>query len=235
LIQVAGFAGAPAGANADGPVVAPVAEEIARYIGEAGLRKPALVGHSLGGTLAMMIAARHPNLVSRAMVVDMVPFMGAMFGTPGATPESVAPVAAQVRAGIAGTGAAQRLSMMQATMATMIRTENLRAEPLAHALASDAAVSGQAMYDLIVSDLRPELRQIKVPLKVLWVRAPGAPMTEVQMENFYKLSYANAPSAVLKRIPDSYHFIMFDEPEAFRRELKSLLQSSGGHVGTAKS
>ncbi|MEA3039246.1 MAG: hypothetical protein QOE79_1759, partial [Sphingomonadales bacterium] len=32
LIQVAGFAGAPAGGNARGEVVAPLAEEIARYI-----------------------------------------------------------------------------------------------------------------------------------------------------------------------------------------------------------
>src|SRR5919199_740472 len=32
LIQVAGFAGAPARGNREGPVVAPLAEEIARYI-----------------------------------------------------------------------------------------------------------------------------------------------------------------------------------------------------------
>src|SRR3546814_2115520 len=61
LVQVAGFAGTPAGGNASGKVVAPVAAEIARYIDEANLRTPALIGHSMGGTLAMMIAARHPR------------------------------------------------------------------------------------------------------------------------------------------------------------------------------
>ena len=51
MIQVSGFAGQPVGANNVGPVAAPVAEEIARYIAEQGLQKPAVVGHSLGGSI----------------------------------------------------------------------------------------------------------------------------------------------------------------------------------------
>ncbi|HEY0112627.1 MAG TPA: alpha/beta hydrolase [Allosphingosinicella sp.] len=43
------------------------------------------------------------------------------------------------------------------------------------------------------------------------------------MEQFYRLSYANAPRSVLKRIPNSYHFIMLDEPEVFRKELIAFL------------
>src|SRR5215210_7519759 len=74
LVHVSGFAGKAPGANASGPVVAPVAEEIARYIRDRKLRRPALVGHSLGGSWAMMVAARHPELASRVMVVDMMPF-----------------------------------------------------------------------------------------------------------------------------------------------------------------
>src|SRR3569623_2619622 len=38
LVRVGGFDGAPAGANASGPVVAPVAGEVARYLRAAGLR-----------------------------------------------------------------------------------------------------------------------------------------------------------------------------------------------------
>ena len=72
LVQVNGFGGVAAGANADGPVAAPVAEEIARYIREARLNRPAVVGHSMGGTIGMMLAARHPTLVGRLMVVDAV-------------------------------------------------------------------------------------------------------------------------------------------------------------------
>jgi pimeloyl-ACP methyl ester carboxylesterase len=223
LVHVAGFASMAPGANASGPVVEPVAEEIARYIKEAGLKKPAIVGHSLGGAWAIIIAGRHPELTSKVMVVDMLPFLGAMFGGPTATPESVRPIAEQMRTGIATSTGEARQKQIEQTIAGMVRTEALRREIVEQSLASDPAVSGQAMYELITSDLRPDLARIKVPLTVLFVRPAGAPVTDAQMEQFYAQSYAGAPQAVLKRIPDSYHFIMLDAPEAFRRELASFL------------
>ncbi|HEY0413574.1 MAG TPA: alpha/beta hydrolase [Allosphingosinicella sp.] len=223
LVRVAGFDGAAPGANASGPVVAPVAAEIARYIQAAKLKRPAIVGHSLGGSWAMMVAARHPELVSKVMVVDMMPFMGNIFGGPAATPQSVEPVAAQIRQAISsGTGEARRKQIEQ-TIAGMVKTESARPAVTAQSLASDPAVSGQAMYDLIVTDLRPELPRIKAPMTVLWVLPAGAPVTAEQMDQYYKMSYAGAPQATLKRIPDSYHFIMIDQPAAFQAELKAFL------------
>ena len=224
LVHVAGFTGKPAGANASGPVVEPVAGEIARYIGEAGLERPALVGHSMGGTWAMLVAARHPELVSRIMVVDMLPALGPVFGGPNATPESLRPVAEQMRQGMAtATGEARRRTIEQ-FVTPMVRTESLRPRIIEDSLRSDPAVSAQAFYELVLLDLRPELRNIRVPVTVLYVRPPNAPMTDAQMEQAYRLSFANAPHAVLKRIPDAWHFIMFDEPEVFRRELRAFLE-----------
>ncbi|HEX8626307.1 MAG TPA: alpha/beta hydrolase [Allosphingosinicella sp.] len=223
IVHVAGFAGKPAGANASGPVVEPVAEEIARYIREAGLKRPAIVGHSLGGAWAMMVAARNPGLVSKAMVVDMMPFLGAMFGGPTATTESVRPIAEQMRIGIATSTGEARRKQVEQTIAGMVRTEALRPQIVEHSLASDPVASGQAMYDLVTSDLRPDVAKIQVPLTVLYVRPAGAPVTDAQMEQYYAMSYSGAPQAVLKRIPDSYHFIMFDAPDVFRSELKTFL------------
>jgi len=45
------------------------------------------------------------------------------------------------------------------------------------------------------------------------------------MAGFYRASYAGAPQAVLKHIPNSYHFIMYDQPELFRTELKAFLEA----------
>jgi pimeloyl-ACP methyl ester carboxylesterase len=223
IVHVAGFAGKPAGANSSGPVVEPVAGEIARYIREKGLKKPAVVGHSLGGAWAMMVAGRNPGLVSRIMVVDMLPFLGNMFGGPAATPDSVRPIAEQMRKGIATTAGEARRKQIEQTVAGMVRTEALRSAIIAHSLASDPAASGQAMYDLVTTDLRPDLAKIKAPLTVLYVTPTGAPVTDAQMDQFYAMSYSGAPQAVLKRIPDSAHFIMLDSPEAFRKEMKAFL------------
>jgi pimeloyl-ACP methyl ester carboxylesterase len=225
LVHVAGFDGLAPGANATGAVVGPVAEEIARYISQARLKKPAIVGHSLGGTLAMMVAARHPELPSKVMVVDMMPFMGAIFAGPNATPAQLAPIAEQIHQAIAsGTGDARRKQTEQ-TIAGMIRTEALRPVAVRQSLASDPAVSGEAMAELITTDLRPELARIKVPMTVLWVVPTGAPVTEAQLTSFYKSSYSAVPQAVLKHVPDSAHFIMWDNPALFRAELKAFLSA----------
>src|SRR5687768_5206270 len=86
LIQVSGFAGEPARANANGPIVTPLADEIARYIIERGLRRPAIIGHSMGGTLGLLIGARHPDLAGRIMVVDILPEPAGLFGGSASSP-----------------------------------------------------------------------------------------------------------------------------------------------------
>ena len=224
LVHVSGFAGRPAGANASGPVLEPVADEIARYIREQRLSRPALIGHSLGGSWAMMVAGRHPELVSRVMVVDMMPFMAAIFGGPTATPETIRPMAEQMRQRMTAPQSEEvRRQQAERTIATMVRTETLRAGPVRQSVTSDLVVVAQAMYDLITTDLRPEVERIDVPFTVLWVVPPNAPVTQEQMTAFYAASYAGAPQAVVRQVPDSYHFIMFDQPEVFRRELRAFL------------
>jgi pimeloyl-ACP methyl ester carboxylesterase len=107
----------------------------------------------------------------------------------------------------------------------MVRTEAMRPVALQQSLASDPAVSGEAMAELITTDLGPELAKIKVPMTVLWVVPTGAPLTEAQLAGFYKAAYAGAPQAVLKHVPDSAHFIMWDNPAVFQAELKAFLSA----------
>ena len=222
-VHVQGFAGAEPKANAEGDVAAPVAEDLARYIREQGLTRPAVVGHSMGGTMGMMLAARHPDLVGKLMVVDMVPWMGVMFGPPGATVEQVRPVADQIHAGwIAGTDEAYQ-AQSAAAITGMIKTESLRSGPLEDSRTSDKTVSANAYRELIVTDLRPELANITVPTEVLYVtfNAPG--MTPEMTDGIYQASFATLPGAELTRIDDSAHFIMFDQPAAFHAELDAFL------------
>lgn len=222
-IHVQGFAGAPAEGNATGPVAAPVAEEIARYIREQGLTKPAVVGHSMGGTMGMMLAARHPDLVGKLMVVDMIPFMGAMFGPPGTTAESVVPVADQVYAAQSASPRDQYLTQAKAAVTGMIKTEAARTGPLADVEASDQQVSASAFRELIVTDLRPELSKITAPVEVLYVKFNDPRMTDAITDAIYQMSFAALPGAKLKRIDDSAHFIMLDQPQAFYGDLDAFL------------
>jgi pimeloyl-ACP methyl ester carboxylesterase len=225
LVQLNGFAGHPARGNAGpGPVAAPVADEIARYIRAAKLQAPAVIGHSMGGTMGMMLTARHPGLVGRLMVVDMLPFVGSMFGTnPNATTENLKPVAEAIRARMAAAKGEELRKTVEGTIATMVRTEARRPEAVTASLASDTNVTSRAFAELITTDLRPELARIKVPVTVLYVRAPNAPVTDARMDAFYKASFANVPQARLVRIPDAWHFIMWDQPRRFQQEVRAFL------------
>ena len=224
LVQLNGFAGEPVGGNAAGLVIAPVAEEIARYINEAKLDRPALIGHSMGGTLAMSVAARHPGLVSRLMVVDMMPFLGVLFGPPGTSAESVRPTADKFRDAMLSRTGDERRDNVEATIATMVRSPEQRQVAVRHSLASDTGVTARAMHELITTDLRPELAAFKGPATILYVRAPNSPLNEAQMDAVYKAGFAGLPQARLVHVPDSYHFIMWDQPERFAAEVRDFLK-----------
>lgn len=225
LIHVSGFAGRPAGANAEGPVLIPVAGEIARYIREARLSHPAIVGHSMGGSLAILVAGRNPGLVSKVMVIDMMPYLGAMFRRPGSTDEQLETMAGQVRMALSQADGETRRIQTSTMVAGMVNTESERPAVLAAGLASDPAVSAQGMYDLIVTNLVPDVANIRVPMLVLYVQPTGAPLTPEQIDNYYRLSYRGAPQAVLRRVADSAHFIMFDQPTLFHTALREFLSA----------
>lgn len=227
-IHVQGFAGAPAEGNAQTgatptPVAAPVAEEIARYIAEQGLEKPAVVGHSMGGTIGLMLAARHPDSVGKLMVVDMIPFMGAMFAPPGASNEAITTMADQVYAGMAYVSRAEYDQRATVSLTGMIATEGLRAGPLEDSRTSDQKVSAAAFRELIVTDLRPELSRIVAPTEVMYVKFNDPRMTPEITDQIFSSSFANLPGVTLKRIDDSAHFIMLDQRQAFYGELDAFL------------
>lgn len=228
-IHVQGFAGAPAEGNAQGatptPVAAPVAEEIARYIREQELIKPAVVGHSMGGTIGLMLAVRHPDSVGKLMVVDMIPFMGAMFGPPGTTAEAVTPVADQIWAAQAGSPREAYVAQATTAITGMINTESRREAALEDMRASDQKVSAAAFRELVTTDLRPELTRITAPTEVLYVKFNDPRMTPQITDAIYQMSFANLPGVTLKRIDDSAHFIMLDQPQAFYGELDAFLSA----------
>ncbi|HWH18392.1 MAG TPA: alpha/beta hydrolase [Allosphingosinicella sp.] len=199
LVQVNGFAGTAAGGNASGPVVGPVADEIARYIRHHRLDRPALIGHSMGGTLAMMIAARQPQLAGRVMVVDMLPQPSGLFG---GNASGWSPLTERLASSPAG----RRL------LGNFIGRFGAD-EP---GRASDPDVVARATHDLVSTDLAPELSRIAAPLTVLYAAAEGSDRT-------YAAAYRGKAGAKLVRIDNSGHMIMYDQPARFRAEMKAFL------------
>lgn len=52
--------------------------QIARFIKEKNIEKPILIGHSMGGGLALALAADFPYIVRRIVIVDALPCLMAL-------------------------------------------------------------------------------------------------------------------------------------------------------------
>lgn len=227
VVQIAGFGGFPSEGNgAEGPVVGPIAQEIERYIREQKLNRPAVIGFSMGGSLAMNIAASQPELISRMLIVDMVPFMGAFIVPPGQplTVDSARPVAEKRLAfSLAQTPESYR-TLSTLTIAAMVKRESERQRVAEASVASDAKVLARSMYDLFTLDQRQDIAAFRGPVTVLYVQSPLIPLSPEQLDSAYRTAFAALPQAKLRRIDDSYHFVMLDQPERFADEVRTFLQ-----------
>lgn len=219
-IQINGFAGAPAGANAEGPVLHTVVAELHAYIRANRLERPMVVGHSVGGLIALMLAQRHPEDMERALIVDALPFYGLLFGA-DATAASVEPRAAALRDAIVAMSEEQYRAQQPASLAAMVMTDAERPRLLEDALASDRRVVARVLYEDMIADLRPALAAMRTPLTVAYAVNPFA--TEARFGSLVRASYAGAPAVRLIPVEPSYHFIMLDQPDRFQAILTEFL------------
>jgi N-formylmaleamate deformylase len=209
LVQVAGFAGDPARGNASGQVVSSIANEIARYVREAGLEAPAVIGHSMGGIVAMMIGARFPARVGKVMAVDILPAPAKGFGFAGA---QVKPFADGLLEALTASPEGRR------TLDSLIGMLGGRGEANSR---SDSTVVARATHELSTTDLTPELPRIKA-LTVVYA-VPTAPQDAAAIDRLYRNSYAPAKDVRLRRVPGSGHMIMYDQPARFHAEVREFL------------
>lgn len=223
VVQVAGFAGTAPGSNATGPVLEPLVAALHDHIVAHQLQGAAVIGHSLGGLIAMRLAIAHPGDAGRIMIVDALPYAGMMFGA-SATPAMVEP---QVRAMrdqlIADTQEAYAAAEPQ-QMARLIKSQTAEAQAaIVAASASDRRVVASALYDDMTTDVRPDLAKIAVPVTVLypWDASTGVP--QEMFDALYTGAFAPLPHRKVERVDGSYHFIMVDQPAVFLQKVDAFL------------
>ncbi|WP_167737387.1 alpha/beta fold hydrolase [Sphingomonas parva] len=210
LVQVSGFAGTPVRGNGSGAVIAPLAAEIARYIETRQLQRPALIGHSMGGTLAMMVAAQHPSQVGKVMVVDMLPQPA---GIVGASASGVRGLADALR----GLGDSEDGRRVIASAIRMFGNADADTRP------SDPDLVARATHELALTDLGPALAKIQAPLTVVYA-SPDA-SRNAAADRSYASGYGGKKGVRLIRVDQSGHMVMYDQPAKFRAALKTFLES----------
>jgi pimeloyl-ACP methyl ester carboxylesterase len=228
VVTLAGFDGMPAPTD-DGNLFDRADASLLQLIEQYKIDKPVLVGHSLGGTLALRFAGEHPDLVSGVVAVDGLPIFP---GMERASAEQRLAMAAQMRSTMAAStpeqyraqslGYMQKIGVIDPQLAARYAPMNAR---------SDIKASAQYMAEDLAFDGRAGLKNAHVPiLEISPYNAPdfSAPpmvMSEAQKVAYYRSLLANAPNAKVLSISPSRHFVMLDQPAKFQHALDDFLKT----------
>jgi pimeloyl-ACP methyl ester carboxylesterase len=223
VIGVAGFGTADGKPNqADGDMLPALVAEMVQYV--TGLKRPSLIGHSLGGLIALEVAAASPDAISRVLIVDALPFYS-LLGNPGATVEQATQMATMLRNQMLKQTDAQYAAGAPMLAARLAKTASARASVAKWAVASDRTVVAKAMYEDMVTDARPRLPGIKTKTTVLYAYDATMGIPQGAMDSMYSGAYRGLAGVDLKRVDESYHYIMLDQPDVFLREVDAFLRS----------
>ena len=221
LVQVNGFGGDDPGANIRPGILDGVVADLDSYITTNKLAGAAVVGHSMGGLAGLMLARAHPADVGKLMVVDSLPYIGDIF-LPGATVAHVEPQARAMRdKQIASYGKPADVAAATATANGLALKPDSRAKVTGWVQQADPRVTGEALYEDMTTDLRPDMAAIATPITLVYPWSAQLP--KERADAFYKAEYATAPNVTFVPVGDSAHFVMLDQPAAFRAALEAFL------------
>lgn len=219
IVSIRGFGDVPAGANTNGALVAPVAAEVRRYIAEARLDRPAIIGHSMGGLVALRAAAdagrdRRGAQVGRVMVVDATPFFPSLI-SPGATVGDVEPIARIAYQALLFLGD-EALRMQGSALGDQLGGASDSVFSAVGWQGGDRQVLAQGLYEVMTTDLRSRLPDITAPVTVVYGWSPDDRSPRSHLDGLFQAGYRNLPRpARFERIEGAEHMVMIDQPGRF--------------------
>lgn len=229
VLTLAGFAGQP---PIHGPLLSTVSDDLASYIQQHHLDKPVIIGHSLGGTIALDFAAHHAALTGPVVIVDSLPFMaGAWFQVK--TADEAKPMINQMRTYMASQSKEQYEQFVRSGAVTKYMvTSPADLEVIKQwGLASDPETVTKAMAELLGRDLRPDLPQITAPVLVVgtWaglrdqMEQNGMKITREAVTATFQNQFASLPRLHFVMADTARHFVMWDDPQFFFQQLDGFL------------
>ncbi len=214
VFTYAGFGGVPA---VDFPWYEKVRDGLVAYVKDNNFEYINLVGHSMGGTLAMDIALAVPEVVGRMVLVDALPCIREVI-MPGVPPEFIQYDSPYNQQQLSLNG--EQFSQMVAMMAENMTENHQKAALISNwMLEADRATYVYGYTDLLKVDQRQLLQQISAAVLVLGAPSPDR---ETVMATFNE-AYFNLENKIIAIAPSGKHFIMFDEADWFYGQLNRFL------------
>jgi N-formylmaleamate deformylase len=225
VLTLPGFAGQPAVTREK--YLMSMRDEIISYIHANRMKNVTIVGHSLGGFLGLSIASTKPDLVASMIIVDSLPFMGAI-QNPAATEESVRPMAQKIRDQMVNATPEQVKESQKYFLPGMVDNKEKREVIAGWGVASDSKTVAQAMYELQTTDLREDISKVKCPTLVLgaWIAYKQYGATKESTAKIFETQYAKLAIKKLVLSDVGKHFLMYDDPAWFFANVNEFLNDS---------
>lgn len=220
VLTLAGFGTAKPIQNEE--ILKTVHDQIIQYVKHKKLRKPMIIGHSLGAFMTLWLQSTEPDLFGKSICVDGVPFISAIYN-PEATAESLMENPqfnkAMVIENFINLPNDGYIDNMTKAMAFQVN-DSVRARQIATwSFQSDRRTLGSTLVEMSTTDLRPELPKIKQEILIL----ASIFETKENSEKVYGKQYELLKNKTLV-VADSKHFIMYDQPEWFYAQIDAFLQ-----------
>lgn len=210
-----------AGFNGNAPIEMPwysnIKNSIIKYIKDYNMSDIVIVGHSMGGNLAVDIASALPNKVSKIIVVEALPCMREVM-MPNVPAESLyyeSPYNKQMLE-----IDAQQFKSIATMMAANMTIKEDKKEIITNwILEADRKTWVYGYTDLLKLDLRNVLNKIECETLILGASFPNIKIAKENYEN----QYSNLPNKTILMASNSKHFLMFDQPAWFYKTVNDFL------------
>ena len=191
--------------------------EIVNYIKANKIEKPILVGHSMGGGLALAIASDYPELINKIAVVDALPCLAALRDP--SFKSQVNNDCTSMLNQITAMSEDEFYQMQKRNIAMLLADATKQDEAIRWSMKSDRKTFGEMYCDFSNTDLREKIGNIKCPSLIL---------LDFGFSNYKRpieAQYKNLETASFQYSNKGLHFIMYDDKEWYLAQLNNFIKS----------
>jgi pimeloyl-ACP methyl ester carboxylesterase len=191
-------------------------ELLSSFIRENHIQKPIVMGHSLGASLTLALASEHPDLVSKIVIVDALPFLLALHDS------TAQPNPSECEQDVKETMSLSNeefYKTMKKNVWRLVADTAAQKDVVDWAIRSDRNTFAKLHCDLTNTDLRDTLTAIKCPSLILL--QPYFMDYQQAVETQYK----NLQQKKLEYALSGMHFIMMDAFEWYMDKVSLFLRN----------
>lgn len=190
---------------------------IAAYIRDNKIDKPIIIGHSMGGGLALAVAADYSELAGKIIIVDTLPCLAALSDPNFTSKENndCSPAIAQLT-----TMNDEQFRKMQAqAMPRLLADTSMQETVINWSMKSDRKTFAKMYCDFYNTDLREKIKNIQCPSLIL------LESYFITLKPTIESQYKNLKNANMQFASKGLHFIMYDDKNWYFNQLTHFLSA----------